>query len=211
MLSGGERRRLQLVMVLATQPNLLILDEPTNDLDLDTLRSLEAFLDDWPGALVVASHDRAFLDRVADHVLAIDPGGGVRRVPGGVAGWLQERASAGRGTAGAGPRRTTPDRSSTARPSTATPSTATPSRNTISGARAPRTGGPSPSTVNRRLRETERAMAKAQQRVDTLAARLVGLTDHAELGAIGAELTDAQRELDGHETAWLELAALQDN
>ena len=73
MLSGGERRRLQLVMVLATQPNLLILDEPTNDLDLDTLRSLEAFLDDWPGALVVASHDRAFLDRVADHVLAIDP------------------------------------------------------------------------------------------------------------------------------------------
>ena len=93
MLSGGERRRLQLVMVLATEPNLLILDEPTNDLDLDTLRSLEAYLDDWPGALVVASHDRAFLDRVADHVLAIDPEGAVRRVPGGVSGWLAERAS----------------------------------------------------------------------------------------------------------------------
>ena len=57
MLSGGERRRLQLVMVLATEPNLLILDEPTNDLDLDTLRALESFLDEWPGALVVASHD----------------------------------------------------------------------------------------------------------------------------------------------------------
>jgi ABC transport system ATP-binding/permease protein len=93
MLSGGERRRLQLVMVLATEPNLLILDEPTNDLDLDTLRSLESFLDDWPGALVVASHDRAFLDRTVDHVLAIDPGGTVRRVPGGVAGWLAERSS----------------------------------------------------------------------------------------------------------------------
>jgi len=53
-------------------------------------------------------------------------------------------------------------------------------------------------------------MAKAQQRVDALAARLVGLTDHAELAAIGAELTDAQRELDEHETTWLELAALQD-
>ena len=102
MLSGGERRRLQLVMVLATEPNLLILDEPTNDLDLDTLRSLEAFLDDWPGALVVASHDRAFLDRVADHVLAIDPGGSVRRVPGGVSGWLAER-SADRPVAGAAP------------------------------------------------------------------------------------------------------------
>ena len=99
MLSGGERRRLQLVMVLATEPNLLILDEPTNDLDLDTLRSLEAFLDDWPGALVVASHDRAFLDRVADHVLAIDPGGSVRRVPGGVAGWLAERRDRGAGGA----------------------------------------------------------------------------------------------------------------
>ena len=166
MLSGGERRRLQLVMVLATQPNLLILDEPTNDLDLDTLRSLEAFLDDWPGALVVASHDRAFLDRVADHVLAIDPGGGVRRVPGGVAGWLQERASAGGRPASGGVRRTTPDRSSTATP----PSTGTASPR--SG--ATRSGGPSPSTISRRLRETERAMTKAQQRVDGLTARLVG-------------------------------------
>ena len=53
-------------------------------------------------------------------------------------------------------------------------------------------------------------MAKAQQRVDALATRLVGLTDHAELTAIGAELTDAQRELDEQETTWLELAALQD-
>ncbi|MEP4651881.1 MAG: ABC-F family ATP-binding cassette domain-containing protein, partial [Ilumatobacter sp.] len=95
MLSGGEKRRLQLVMVLARKPNLLLLDEPTNDLDLDTLRSMEEFLDDWPGALVVASHDRAFLDRVADHVLAIEPGGSMRRVPGGVRGWLDERATSG--------------------------------------------------------------------------------------------------------------------
>ena len=106
MLSGGERRRLQLVMVLATEPNLLILDEPTNDLDLDTLRSLEAFLDDWPGALVVASHDRAFLDRVVDHVLAIDPGGTVRRVPGGVTGWLSERARPAKSTAAAPAKKT---------------------------------------------------------------------------------------------------------
>ena len=210
MLSGGERRRLQLVMVLATQPNLLILDEPTNDLDLDTLRSLESFLDDWPGALVVASHDRAFLDRVADHVLAIDPGGSVRRVPGGVAGWLQERASVTGKAAGAAARRSTPDRSSTATVTATTPSTSSATSPTAGDTRSPRPGGPSPSTVNRRLRETERAMAKAQQRVDALAARLVGLTDHAELAAIGAELTDAQRELDEQETTWLELAALQD-
>ena len=92
MLSGGERRRLQLVMVLAAKPNLLVLDEPTNDLDLDTLRAVEEFLDGWPGALVVASHDRAFLDRTVDHVLAIDDDGRVARVPGGVSGWLASRA-----------------------------------------------------------------------------------------------------------------------
>jgi ATP-binding cassette subfamily F protein uup len=185
MLSGGERRRLQLVMVLATEPNLLILDEPTNDLDLDTLRSLEAFLDDWPGALVVASHDRAFLDRVADHVLAIDPGGGVRRVPGGVAGWLSERSNPS-----ASPVVTPPNEPAAAR-KTKVPS------------------GPSPYTVGRQLRETEQAMVKAQKRVDQLTERLSGLTDHAELHALGSELAVAQDELDTLESRWLELAELQ--
>ena len=172
-------------MVLATEPNLLILDEPTNDLDLDTLRSLEAFLDDWPGALVVASHDRAFLDRVADHVLAIDPGGSVRRVPGGVAGWLAER-------------------SSPSAPAVSAPA------NKPSAAAAPKAkGGPSPYTVGRQLRETEQAMVKAQKRVDQLTERLAGLTDHAELHALGSELAAAQDELDALESRWLELAELQ--
>ncbi|HEX2785409.1 MAG TPA: ABC-F family ATP-binding cassette domain-containing protein, partial [Ilumatobacteraceae bacterium] len=68
-LSGGERRRLQLLLTLVPQPNVLLLDEPTNDLDLDTLRALEDFLDDWPGIVVTVSHDRAFLDRVTDELL----------------------------------------------------------------------------------------------------------------------------------------------
>jgi ATP-binding cassette subfamily F protein uup len=190
MLSGGERRRLQLVMVLATEPNLLILDEPTNDLDLDTLRSLEAFLDDWPGALVVASHDRAFLDRVADHVLAIDPGGSVRRVPGGVSGWLAER-SGGRPAAPAAAKAATPS----------------------SVARRKATSGPSPSTVGRQLRETEQAMVKAQKRVDQLTERLATIdhstVDHTEFTAVGTELAAAQAELDALESRWLELAELQ--
>jgi ATP-binding cassette subfamily F protein uup len=182
MLSGGERRRLQLVMVLAMQPNLLILDEPTNDLDLDTLRSLEEFLDDWPGALVVASHDRAFLDRVADHVLAIDPGGRVRRVPGGVAGWLADR---------------------TAAPPVASAAAAgQPSR----GRRATKAGGPSPSTIARRLRDTESAMTKAQTHVDRLVERLGATADHAELAALGTELAEVQHALAELETTWLELA-----
>ena len=87
-LSGGERRRLQLLLVLAGRPNVLFLDEPTNDLDLDTLRILEDFLEDWPGALVVVSHDRIFLERTTERLVAVEPGGTVAAVPGWVAGWL---------------------------------------------------------------------------------------------------------------------------
>src|SRR5262252_6043188 len=70
-LSGGERRRLQLQMVLMDEPNLLLLDEPTNDLDIDTLTELEDLLDGFPGSIVVVSHDRYFVERVTDHVLAL--------------------------------------------------------------------------------------------------------------------------------------------
>jgi ATP-binding cassette subfamily F protein uup len=181
MLSGGERRRLQLVVVLATKPNLLVLDEPTNDLDLDTLRALEGFLDDWPGALVVASHDRTFLDRTIDHVLAIEPDGTVGRVPGGVQGWLASRA---------------------VRPSGPSPRSA--------DSRAPKEPRgeqrPSRYTVGRRLRETEQAMTKLQRRIDQLHDRLTTTTDHAELAAVGADLAAAQHELTEHEQRWLELA-----
>ena len=93
-LSGGERRRLQLLLTLVQQPNVLLLDEPTNDLDLDTLRAMEDFLDDWPGIVVTVSHDRAFLDRVTDELLALDGRGGVRWIRGGVDAWLAQRAEA---------------------------------------------------------------------------------------------------------------------
>ena len=91
LLSGGERRRLQLVRILAAAPNVLLLDEPTNDLDLDTLRALEDFLDGWPGTVVAASHDRAFLDRVVDDVIVLDGSGKAGRWPGGHAAWLDHR------------------------------------------------------------------------------------------------------------------------
>ena len=72
VLSGGERNRLNLALTLREGGNLLLLDEPTNDLDVDTLRSLESALLDFPGCAVVVSHDRWFLDRVATHVLAFE-------------------------------------------------------------------------------------------------------------------------------------------
>ena len=97
LLSGGERRRLQLALVLRQGPNVLLLDEPTNDLDLDTLRALEDFLDDWPGTLVVVSHDRAFLERTVEDVVVLDGHSGrsgrVARVPGGFAAYVAARRS----------------------------------------------------------------------------------------------------------------------
>jgi len=77
-LSGGELRRLQLVRLLADSPNFLLLDEPTNDLDIDTIELLEDFLSDFRGCVLAVSHDRAFLDRIADSILAFDGSGGVR-------------------------------------------------------------------------------------------------------------------------------------
>jgi ATP-binding cassette subfamily F protein uup len=190
MLSGGERRRLVLVTVLAARPNVLVLDEPTNDLDLDTLRAVESFLDAWPGALVVASHDRTFLDRVADHVLAVGDGR-VRRVPGGVAGWLAERAAA-RATGASGRRRT-----------------GDPAGDRPRDRRRRGSSGPSPSTIGRRLRDTEQALARAERDVAALTAELGAATDHRDLQAIGERLAAAQGELDQLEERWLELAELQ--
>ncbi|HUS03597.1 MAG TPA: ABC-F family ATP-binding cassette domain-containing protein [Chitinophagaceae bacterium] len=81
-LSGGEKRRLHLLSVLFLNPNFLILDEPTNDLDLQTLRTLEEFLKDFPGCILIVSHDRYFMDRVVDHLFAFEGNGVIKDFPG---------------------------------------------------------------------------------------------------------------------------------
>jgi ATP-binding cassette subfamily F protein uup len=90
-LSGGERRRLELLLSLMEAPNLLLLDEPTNDLDIDTLNILEEYLDAWDGALVVASHDRYFLERTCADIFSIEADASVVHHPG---GWSSYRATA---------------------------------------------------------------------------------------------------------------------
>ena len=90
-LSGGERRRLQLMRLLMDEPNVLILDEPTNDLDIDTLTALEDLLDGWPGTLVVVSHDRYFVERVCDNVYGLIGDGTLRHLPGGIEQYLALR------------------------------------------------------------------------------------------------------------------------
>jgi ATP-binding cassette subfamily F protein uup len=93
-LSGGERRRLQLTRLLMAEPNVLMLDEPTNDLDVDTLTQLEDLLDGWPGTLVVVSHDRYLVERACDTVVALLGDGKVTHLPGGIDEYLQRRAAA---------------------------------------------------------------------------------------------------------------------
>lgn len=91
-LSGGERRRLQLIRLLMGSPNVLLMDEPTNDLDTDTLSAIEDLLDGWPGTLIVVSHDRYLLERITDRQVAILEGR-VRDLPGGVDEYLALRAA----------------------------------------------------------------------------------------------------------------------
>jgi ATP-binding cassette subfamily F protein uup len=90
-LSGGERRRLQILRLLLEEPNVLILDEPTNDLDIDTLTVIEDYLDSWPGTLLVVTHDRYFLERVCDVCYALMGNGSCVLLPGGVEQYLQFR------------------------------------------------------------------------------------------------------------------------
>jgi len=93
-LSGGERRRLQFLRLLMAEPNVLILDEPTNDLDIETLTSMEDVLDGWAGTLLVVSHDRYLLERMCDRQVALLGDGAVRDLPGGVEQYLVLRHAA---------------------------------------------------------------------------------------------------------------------
>jgi len=93
-LSGGERRRLQILRLLMGEPNVILLDEPTNDLDIDTLNALEDLLDGWPGTLIVVSHDRYFLERVTTVTASLMGDGTVAALPGGVDEYLAKRKRA---------------------------------------------------------------------------------------------------------------------
>ncbi len=92
-LSGGEKRRLFLLKILMAAPNVLILDEPTNDLDVQTLGVLEEYLEDFNGCVIVVSHDRYFLDRTVDKIFALEPGGHIQEYPGNYSLYLEYKES----------------------------------------------------------------------------------------------------------------------
>lgn len=90
-LSGGEKRRLFLLAVLMQAPNILLLDEPTNDLDIETLGILEEYLEDFPGAVIAVSHDRYFLDKIADTIFEVDGSGKILRYTGNYSDYAEKR------------------------------------------------------------------------------------------------------------------------
>jgi ABC transport system ATP-binding/permease protein len=176
-LSGGERRRLQLVRLLMSEPNVLLLDEPTNDLDIETLVAVEDLLDDWPGSLVVVSHDRYFLERVTDTIWSLPGDTSLRHLPGGVAEFL-DRHKAG----------------------SVTPVPVTERVASLSDAAVSR-------TARKELARLERQLDRLATRESRLHSQLADrAADYPAVAALDAELRQLATEREELETRWLTAA-----
>lgn len=187
-LSGGERRRLQLTRLLLAEPNVLILDEPTNDLDIETLTSLEDVLDGWAGTLVVVSHDRYLLERACDHQLALLGDGKLRDLPGGVDEYLRLRSSQPQAKASGMP---------LSQPS------GIPSASSAAG-----------SANSAEAREARKTMTRIERQLSKLSEREARLhdemasaaTDPTALASLTGKLDELVAEKEGLELEWLEAA-----
>jgi ABC transport system ATP-binding/permease protein len=175
-LSGGERRRLQFLRILLDEPNVLLLDEPTNDLDIDTLTVIEDYLDDWPGTLIVVTHDRYFLERVTDVTYALTGNGRCDLLPGGIEQYLADRAA------------TEPD-----------PIRREPQRAESASARE-RRAGKEMARIEGQLAKLEERITTMHE---TMAA---AAHDHVKLADLTAELDDMLARKESLEEAWLTAA-----
>ncbi|GAA0403266.1 ABC-F family ATP-binding cassette domain-containing protein [Streptomyces luteireticuli] len=178
-LSGGERRRLQLLRLLMDEPNVLFLDEPTNDLDIETLTQLEDLLDGWPGSMVVISHDRYFVERTTDRVFALLGDRFLRMLPRGLDEYLERREAV----------------LSAAAPAPA-PAAAKPAKS-AGDARAAKK---ELQKIERRLDKVSELEAKLHERIAAQA------TDFAAVAKLDAELRELAGEREELELRWLELA-----
>ncbi|HXD62438.1 MAG TPA: ABC-F family ATP-binding cassette domain-containing protein [Lacisediminihabitans sp.] len=187
-LSGGQKRRLQLLLILLSEPNVLILDEPTNDLDTDMLAAIEDLLDSFPGTLLVVSHDRYLVERVTDQQYAVMDGG-LRHLPRGVDQYLELRAKQQRDAE----RGSKTDSAAVQKPS-----------------------GP-PKLAGAELRNAEKEFAAGGRKIEKLNGQIAALhvkmaehdqSDYAGLGELSTELSTLQASLSAVETRWLELSEL---
>ncbi|MFE0589519.1 ABC-F family ATP-binding cassette domain-containing protein [Micromonospora echinospora] len=182
-LSGGERRRLQMLRLLAGEPNVLLFDEPTNDLDTDTLAALEDLLDSWPGTVVVASHDRYLVERVTDVVYGMFGDGHLVHLPGGVDEYLARAA----GRIAPAPAVTG---SATSAPSATTGMSAAEARQ-----------------ARKELARLERQIGKLEQKETALLDQLAAnATDYARVADLDAQLKEVRAERERTEESWLALA-----
>ncbi|MGK9146474.1 ABC-F family ATP-binding cassette domain-containing protein [Plantibacter flavus] len=188
-LSGGQRRRLQLLLILLDEPNVLVLDEPTNDLDTDMLAAMEDLLDSWPGTLLVVSHDRYFLERVTDQQYAIMDGH-FRHLPGGIDQYLKLNA----GTAGS--------RSQEHDRPTASGGGATKKTPALSGAEL-RNAQQEIKAIDRKLHKLNGQIEQTHEKV-----AVHDQNDFAGLTALGAKVQAMYEEIADLEVRWLELSEL---
>ncbi len=191
-LSGGQKRRLQLLLILLDEPNVLILDEPTNDLDTDMLAAMEDLLDSWPGTLLVVSHDRYLLERVTDQQYAVLDGT-MRHLPGGVDQYLALRRG------GAGSQGALTDRPTATQGASATVTAA---------AKASGLSGAEKRSAEKELGSLDRRIKKAGDERKRL---LDGFAEHDQndfegLAALQKEVAALERKTEEMEARWLELS-----
>ncbi|MFI2032131.1 ABC-F family ATP-binding cassette domain-containing protein [Streptomyces buecherae] len=189
-LSGGERRRLQILRLLMDEPNVLFLDEPTNDLDIETLTQLEDLLDGWPGSLVVISHDRYFIERTTDRVLALLGDATLRMLPRGVDEYLERRQRT-RAAASAAPAAPTGPAAGAAGDKDR------PREKSAGEQRA----------AQKELQRIERRLDKISEQETTLHAQIAEhATDFERVAELDGKLRELSGERDELESRWLELA-----
>lgn len=214
-LSGGQKRRLQLMLILLDSPNVLILDEPSNDLDTDMLVAVENVLDTWPGTLILVSHDRYLMERVTDNQFALI-GGKVVHVPRGVDEYLElleeyekDKLRGKKGSVQAqgsvsGHKGTDRDSGSSNGANAAgdTDSASTQERPALSAAQA--------REIRKKIQSLERKMNTAQRKVDEAKAALMEVDpyDYQALGEAQQQVKEKEDKLSALEEEWLETAAL---
>ena len=192
-LSGGQKRRLALMLILLDEPNVLILDEPGNDLDTDMLAVVEDLLDAWPGTLLLVTHDRYLMERVTDHQFALI-NGKLRHLPGGVEEYLE----LARDSTAAAP-------SASQRPSRA----ADPSvSGTEPSAEGSRLSGGEQRTLRKLMQSNERKVETLNSKIEDVRAQMTAAdpTDFTALGDFQAQIGDLQQQIDALEEEWMEAA-----
>ena len=186
-LSGGEKRRLQLLLVLVKQPNFLILDEPTNDLDIFTMEVLGEFLQSFQGCLIIASHDRFFMDQLVEHLFVFEGKGAIRDFPGNYSGYREELALMQKQATTAPAAEHSPKKEKS---------------NTVSTRKAS-------FKEKREYEKLEQEIEKLEaKKADTEAQLNSGEADHQKLTDWGKTLKSIQQQIEESTDRWLELSEI---